>query len=84
LDIRKEFFYNQCDEALAQVALRGGGCSVPGSTHGQAALGSVQPDLALGVPVYFRGVGAGDLKDSLPVEVILCQVISFCLDLTHL
>ena len=35
LDIRKKYF-TVSGEALAQVALRGGGCPAPGDTQGQA------------------------------------------------
>jgi len=34
------FFYDKGDEALAQVAQKGGGCPVPGDTQGQAGWGS--------------------------------------------
>ena len=48
-------------EALAQVAQRGGGCSVPGDTQGQHRQDSEQPDPAVGVLVQCRAVGLGDL-----------------------
>ena len=35
LDIRK-FFHSKGNEALAQVAWRGGGAPIPGDTQGQA------------------------------------------------
>ena len=37
-----------------------GGCLVPGDTQGQAGWSSMQPDLAVGVPVHCRGVGLDD------------------------
>ena len=36
-------------------------CPIPGDIKGQVGRGSEQPDLAVGVPVYCRGVGLGDL-----------------------
>jgi len=60
LDIRKK----KCikgSEALKQVAQRGGGCPIPGDIQVQAGWGSEQPDLAIDVPVHFRGVELGDL-----------------------
>ncbi|GAB0188081.1 hypothetical protein GRJ2_001273400 [Grus japonensis] len=35
LDIRKKFFYDECGEALAQVAQRSCGCPIPGSVQDQ-------------------------------------------------
>ena len=43
-------------EALEQIAQRGGGCSIPGDIHGQAGLGSEQPNLAVGGPILCRGL----------------------------
>ena len=37
-----------------------GGCLVPGDTQGQAGWSSMQPDLAVGVPVHCRGAGLDD------------------------
>ena len=51
--------YNKGNEAL--VAQRGDGCSVPGDIQGQAGQGSEHPDLAVGVPVHYRGVGLDGL-----------------------
>ena len=45
------------DEALAQIAQRGGECPLPGDTQGQPGRGSEQPDQAVGVPVHCKGVG---------------------------
>mgnify|MGYP001852984719 CR=1 FL=1 len=47
---KEEDFYNEGDEA--QVAHRGGGCSIPADIQGQAGWGSEQPDLAVGVSVH--------------------------------
>jgi len=38
-----------------------GGSPVPGDIQGQAAPGSEQPDLVVGVPVHCSGDGLGDL-----------------------
>ena len=38
-----------------------GGCPVPGDIQGRAGQGSEQPDVAVGVPVHYRGFGPGDL-----------------------
>ena len=43
-------------EALEQIAQRGGGCRIPGDIHGQAGLGSEQPNLAVGGPVLCRSL----------------------------
>ena len=43
------------------VAQRGGGSPVPGDIQDQAAWGSEQPDLVVGVPVHCREVGPGGL-----------------------
>ena len=56
------FFYSKGGETLEQVALRGGGCPVPGDVQGQAGQGSEQPDLAVGVPVHSMRVGPDGLK----------------------
>ena len=53
--------YNEGGEALAQVAQRDGGSPVLRDTQDQAARGSEQPNLAVGVPVHCRGVGLDDL-----------------------
>ena len=57
----KEDFYSMGGEALQQIAQRCGGWPIPGDTQGQAGQGSEQLDLAVGVPVHFRGVGLDDL-----------------------
>ena len=46
---------------MAHVALRCGGCPIPGDTLGQVGWGSEQPDLAVGVSVQCRKVGLDDL-----------------------
>lgn len=46
--------------ALKQATQRRGGGPIPGDFQGQAGGGSKQPDLAVGIPVYFRGVGRND------------------------
>ena len=43
------------------VTQRGGRCSIPGDTQGQAGQGSEHPDGAVGVPVHCKGVGPRDL-----------------------
>jgi len=53
--------YNEGGEARAQVAQRDGGSPVLRDTQDQAARGSEQPNLAVGVPVHCRGVGLDDL-----------------------
>ena len=61
LDIKEEIFYDEGGEALAQIAQRGGQCSIPGNIQGQVGQGSEQPDLVEGVPARCRGVGLDDL-----------------------
>ena len=39
-DRKKKFFYDKSSEALAWVALRGGGCPIPGDVQRQAGWGS--------------------------------------------
>ena len=48
-------------ETLAQVALRGGRCPIPGNTQGQAGQGSEQPDPVEDVPAHGRRIGLDDL-----------------------
>lgn len=48
-------------EALKWVALRGSRCLISGGIHGQFGPDSEQPDLAVHVPVLFRGVGLDNL-----------------------
>jgi len=57
LDIRKNSFYNEGDEALEQVAQRSCGCLLPGSVQGQVGWGFEQPALVEGVPAHGRGAG---------------------------
>lgn len=71
LDRMKKFFDNNGGEALAQVAHRGGGCSIPGDIQDQTGPGSGQLDLALDVPAHCRAVGLDDLLRSLPIQMIL-------------
>jgi len=61
VEFMEEVVYNRCDEALAQVAQRGGGCPIPGSTQDQAGQSSEQPDAAVGVSVHCREVGLDGL-----------------------
>ena len=61
LDVRKNFFYNESGETLAQVPQRGGRCPIPGNIQGQVGWGSEQPGLVEGVPAHCRGVGLDDL-----------------------
>lgn len=42
---------------MEQVAQRCSGCPVLGDIQGQARPGSVHPDVAVGVPLHFRGAG---------------------------
>jgi len=48
-------FYNEGSETLAQVALRRGGCPIPGNIRGHVGQGCGQPDLVEDVPAYFMG-----------------------------
>lgn len=57
LDVRKKFFFNRGSKALEQVSKRGGGCLAPADIQCQVGWGSDQPDVAIDVPVYCRGVG---------------------------
>jgi len=57
---KEEIFDSEGGETLAQVAQRGGSCSVPGNIQVQAGEGSEQPDL-VGVPAQCRGVGLEEL-----------------------
>jgi len=56
---------------LEHVAQRGGGCPVPGGIQCQAEQGSEQPDVAVGVPVHYRGVGLDGLQRSIPTQSCL-------------
>ena len=51
---KEKVFYAKSSEAPEQVAQRGGGCSIPGDTEGQAGLSSEQPDLAV-VSLFIAG-----------------------------
>lgn len=48
-------------EALAQIALKGGGCTIPGNIQSQVGQGSEQPHLVEDVPVHCRGIEIDDL-----------------------
>jgi len=61
LDRRKQFFYSEDGDTLAQVAQRGSGGPIPGNIQGQAGRVSEQPALAEDVPAYCREVGLDDL-----------------------
>mgnify|MGYP001856433314 CR=1 FL=1 len=61
-------FYSEGDEALEQVAQRGGGCCILGDTQSQAGWGSEHSDLTVGVPVPCRGVGQDELLGSLELK----------------
>ena len=55
-----------CLNVLLKASQRPGdghtvGCPVPGILKVRLRQGSEQPDLAVGVPVHFRGVGLDDL-----------------------
>lgn len=49
------------DETLEKGSQRGGGCSTPGNSQGQAGQSSQQPDVVEDVPPCFRGLGLDDL-----------------------
>ena len=57
---KEKVFYNEGDEAMEQVAQRGGG-PVLGDIEGKAEMGSEHPDLSVGFPVHCRGVGLNGL-----------------------
>jgi len=57
----KIFFYDNSGETLAQVAQRGGRCSIPGNIQGQVEWGSEHPDPVADVPAHCRAVGLDDL-----------------------
>ena len=59
-NLKEKGFYSNSGEALKKDAQRGGGCPVPGDTHGQAGWGSEQPNRAVG-PCSLQGVGPDDL-----------------------
>jgi len=54
-------FYNEGGETLAQVAQRGGGCSIPGNIPGRVGRGSEPPDLVEDVPLKMSLLIAGGL-----------------------
>jgi len=58
---KKEIFYTEGGETLAQVAQRDGRCHIPGNVQSQVGRGSEQPDLGEDVPARCRGVGLDDL-----------------------
>lgn len=55
---KEQFFYDGGGETLAQVAQRGGDCSIPGNVQDQIEQGSEQHFL---VEKHGRGVGLDDL-----------------------
>lgn len=59
--MRKKVLLIKGREALKWVALRGSRCLISGGIHGQFGPDSEQPDLAVHVPVLFRGVGLDNL-----------------------
>jgi len=71
LDLRKNFFYHEGGEALAQVAQRGGRYPIPGNIQGQVGRGSEQSGLVEDVPPHCRGLGLDGLERSLPTHTIL-------------
>lgn len=54
--LKQGYFYSEHDEALAQVAQRSCGCSIPGGPEGQVAWGPGQPELLVGSPARGRGL----------------------------
>jgi len=52
----EEILYDKGDEALEQVAQRGGRCPIVGSVQGQVGWGFEQPGLVEGVPAHDRGL----------------------------
>jgi len=56
LDIRKKKFFTEGGEALAQVAQRSCGCTLPGSVQGQVGQGFEHLGLGESVPAHGRGV----------------------------
>ena len=59
MDIRKNFFYSESGEALAQVAQRNCLSLIPRGIQGQVGWGHGQPDLVDDSPAQDRGIGAG-------------------------
>ena len=53
---KEKSFHDNSSETLAQVAQKGGECSIPGDIKGQAGQGSEQLELAVGAPVHCREV----------------------------
>ena len=58
---KEKVFYSEGSEALEQAAQRSGGCPMPEDYQGKAGPGPGQYDLAVDVPVHFRGVGLDGL-----------------------
>jgi len=54
---KEDILYDKGGEALAQVAQRSCGCSLPGSVQGQAGWSSEHPGLVEGVPAHSRAIG---------------------------
>ena len=61
MNAHKEVFCSKTNEALAQAAHRGGRNPFSGDIQIQAGWGSEQSDLAVGIPVQCREVGAESL-----------------------
>lgn len=59
--VKEESYYSAGGEALAEVAQRGGGCSIPGNIQGQSGWGSERPGLVEDVPGHGRRVGVDDI-----------------------
>ena len=79
LDIRKLgwffclFLNNNGGEELEQVALRCGGCPIPGDIKSHPGLDCRQPELTASVPAHCREVGLYDLYGSLPTQTMILQ-----------
>ena len=52
----EKIFYSEGSEALEQVAQRCGLCPTPGDCQGEAGAGPGQPDIAVDVPICYKGV----------------------------
>jgi len=66
-----EILYDECGEALEQVAQRSHGCPLPGSVQAQVGLSFAQPGLVEVVPVHGRGIGTRSYLRSLPTQTTL-------------
>jgi len=61
LDIRKHFFTVRVVKQWNRLTRKVMDSLIPRDIQGQAGLGSECPDLAVGVPIYCKGVGLDDL-----------------------